>query len=89
MDSEERHRLQIQQIVVLTESYSYKKIHAALMNADGRDDAITVAPQLALLTAMHSALHLVEAEAKTWEIWATQSVTSGDDAGAHLGAESP
>ena len=88
MDSEERHRLQIQQIVVLTESYSYK-FHEELMALDGRDDAITVSPQLALLTAMHSALHLVEAEAKAWEIWATQAVTSGDDAGAHLGAESP
>ena len=85
MDSEERHRLQIQQIVVLTESYSYK-LHGDLMAFDGRDGAITVAPQLALLTAMHSALHLVEAEAKTWEIWAIQSVTSGNDAGGHLGA---
>ena len=87
MDEEERHRLHAKQLTALTQSYSYEAHHSLFMANDGKDEAILVAPQLALLSLMHSSLHLLSAEAETWETWVSKFLVSGDnDDGAQSAA---
>ena len=82
LDEEERHRLHVKQLTALTQSYSYEAHHSLFMAANGEDDAIVSAPQLALLSLMHSSLHLLSAEAETWETWVSKFLVSGNNDGA-------
>ena len=82
MDEEERHRLHVKQLTALTQSYSYEAHHSLLMASKGEDEAIFIAPQLALLSLMHSSLHLLSAEAETWETWVSKFLVSGNNDGA-------
>ena len=86
MDEEERHRLHVKQLTTLTQSYSYEAHHSLFMSVNGEDDAIFTAPQLALLSLMHSSLHLLTAEAETWETWVAQFLVSGNNDGAQSAA---
>ena len=82
MDEEERHRLHVKQLTALTQSYSYEAHHSLFMAKDAQDEAICIAPQLALLSLMHSSLHLLSAEAETWETWVSKFLVSGNNDGA-------
>ena len=86
MDEEERHRLQVKQLMALTQSYSYEAHHSLFMAKDGQDDAIFLAPQLALLSLMHSSLHLLTTEAETWETCVSKFWVSSDNNGAQSAA---
>ena len=86
MDEEERHRLHVKQLTALTQSYSYEAHHSLFMAVNVTDEAIFVAPQLALLSLMHSSLHLLTAEAETWETWVSKFQVSSDNDGAQSAA---
>ena len=82
MDEEERHRLHVKQLTALTQSYSYEAHHSLFMSVNAMDEAIFIAPQLGLLSLMHSSLDLLSAEAETWETWVSKFLVSGDNNGA-------
>ena len=82
MDEEERHRLHVKQLTALTQSYSYEAHHSLYMAVNDQDEAIFIAPQLGLLSLMHSSLHLLSAEAETWETWVAKFLVSGNNDGA-------
>ena len=86
MDEEERDRLHVKQLTALTQSYSYEAHHSLFMASNGQDEAILLAPQLALLSLMHSSLHLLTAEAETWETLVSKFLVSGKNDGAPLAA---
>ena len=86
MDEEERHRLHVKQLMALAQSYSYEAHHSLFMAKDGQDEAIFTAPQLALLSLMHSSLHLLTTEAETWETWVSKFLVSGNNDGAQSAA---
>ena len=86
MDEEERHRLHVKQLTALTQSYSYEAHHSLFMAVNTQDEAIFIAPQLGLLSLMHSSLHLLSAEAETWETWVSKFLVSGDNDGAQSAA---
>ena len=86
MDEEERHRLHVKQLTALTQSYSYEAHHILFMSINPNDEAIFLAPQLALLSLMHSSLHLLTTEAETWETWVSKFLVSGDNNGAQSAA---
>jgi hypothetical protein len=52
------------------------------MSTNAQDEAIFLAPQLALLSLMHSSLHLLTTEAETWETWVSKFLVSGNNDGA-------
>ena len=82
MDEEERHRLHVKQLTALTQSYSYEAHHSLFIANNAQDEAIFIAPQLALLSLMHSSLHLLSAEAETWETYVSKFLVSGNNDGA-------
>ena len=86
MDEEERHMLHVKQLMALTQSYSYEAHHILFMSVNAQDEAIFFAPQLGLLSLMHSSLHLLSAEAETWETWVSNFLVSGDNNGAQSAA---
>ena len=87
MDEEERHRLHVKQLTALTQSYSYEAHHSLFMSVNAMEEAIFIAPQLGLLSLMHSSLHLLSAEAETWESYVSKFLVSGNnDDGAQSAA---
>ena len=86
LDKEERHRLHVKQLTALTQSYSYEAHHILFMSVSATDEAIFIAPQLALLSLMHSSLHSLTTEAETWETWVSKFLVSGNNDGAQSAA---
>ena len=86
MDEEERHRLHVKQLTALTQSYSYEAHHSLFMAVNAQEDAIFLAPQLGLLSLMHSSLDLLSAEAEAWETWVAKFLVSGNNDGAQSAA---